>query len=77
MPKEKESQLGSDPAREPFITIDDLVLKAEELASGLRTLSEYKHPLVIRRGRKTRQVHDLEHFEPVDESGLINYQISW
>ncbi len=55
MPKERESQLGSDPVREPFVTIDDLVLKAQELASGLRTLSEYKYPLDIRKGKTKKR----------------------
>lgn len=56
MPKERESeQMSSDPAREPFTTIDDLVFKAEELATDLRELSEYKHPLDIRRGVKRRE----------------------
>ncbi len=55
MPKERESQLGSDPVREPFVTIDDLVHQAEDLATGLRTLSEYKHPLDIRKGKTKRE----------------------
>jgi hypothetical protein len=55
MPKERESQLGSDLIRETFITIDDLVLKAEELTSGLRTICEYKHPLDIRKGKTKRE----------------------
>jgi hypothetical protein len=50
MPNAIESKLGSDPQREPFTTIDDLVDRAEELASGLRKLSETRHPLDIRRG---------------------------
>lgn len=50
MPKEAESRSGSEPGRETFITIDDLVEKAEELYHGLRTLSEYKYPLDVRRG---------------------------
>ena len=55
MLKEKESkQMNSDPAKEPFVTIDDLVVRADELATGLRVLSEYKHPLEIRRGVKRR-----------------------
>ena len=55
MLKEKESkQMNSDPAKEPFVTIDDLVVRADELATGLRVLSEYKHPLKIRRGVKRR-----------------------
>lgn len=53
MPKEKESKLGNDSGREPFTTIDDLVDKAEELATGLRELSETRYPLDIRRGVKT------------------------
>ncbi len=50
MQKERKSQLGNDQGREPFTTIDDLVQKAEELTSGLRKLSEFKHPLDVRRG---------------------------
>ena len=38
------------PGIEPFITIDDLVHKAQELSLGLVKLSEYKYPLDIRRG---------------------------
>ena len=44
--------MSSDLAKEPFVTIDDLVVRADELATGLRVLSEYKHPLDIRRGVK-------------------------
>jgi len=39
MPNDKESRSGSSPDREPFITIDDLVHKAQELFVGLRKLS--------------------------------------
>ena len=42
--------MRSDPAREPFVTIDDLVQKAQELFAGLKKLSEFKYPLDIRRG---------------------------
>ena len=53
MAKEQEPrQTKNDSSREPFTTIDDLVTKAEELTSGLRVLSEYKHPLDVRRGAK-------------------------
>ena len=52
MPNERESKNGSGPSREPFASIDDLVDKAEELASGLRKLSKSRHPLDIRRGVK-------------------------
>ena len=44
--------MSSDLAKEPFVTIDDLVVRADELATGLRVLSEYNHPLDIRRGVK-------------------------
>ena len=50
MPKDRESRLGSDPDQETFITIDDLLQKAHELFAGLQRLSEYKHPLDVRRG---------------------------
>ena len=50
MPKNKGSGLGIDQDREPFITIDDLVQKSQELFCGLQKLSEIKNPLEIRRG---------------------------
>ena len=50
MPNNKASRPGSNPDREPFITIDDLVQKAQELFAGLKKLSKSKHPLDIRRG---------------------------
>ena len=52
MQKEKVSGSGSSPTQEPFTTIDDLVEKAQELFRGLRRLSEYKHPLDVRRGTR-------------------------
>ena len=55
MPKERESKQNSDAAREPFVTIDDLLQQAEALTNGLRTLSEYRHPLDIRRGVGERE----------------------
>ena len=50
MPKNKVSRSGSEPDREPFITIDDLLQEAQKLLVGLKRLSEYKYPLDIRRG---------------------------
>ncbi len=41
---------GSNAIREPFITIDDILVKAKELVHGLTKLVEYRHPLDIRRG---------------------------
>jgi hypothetical protein len=61
MAKEMESKQGSEPDREPFTTIDDLVHQAEELSSGLRRLSEYRHPLDVRRGvNKGEEVTDMK-----------------
>ena len=50
MQSDKVSRLESNPGSEPFITIDDLLQKAQELLGGLKTLSEFKYPLDIRRG---------------------------
>jgi hypothetical protein len=50
MPKKKASRSRSKPDREPFITIDDLRRKAQELSVGLKKLCEIKYPLDIRRG---------------------------
>ena len=41
--------------REKFITIDDIVLKAERLWQELIDLSQIKHPLSVRRGVKAMQ----------------------
>jgi len=50
MQNEKAFGSRSEPTQEPFITIDDLVEKAQDLFRGLTRLSEYKHPLDVRRG---------------------------
>ena len=50
MPKDEGLRSGSEPDREPFTTIDDCLEKAQALFAGLKRLSEYKHPLDIRRG---------------------------
>ncbi len=50
MPNDKVSSPGSSPGGEPFITIDDLLEKSQELLAGLKKLSELKYPLDIRRG---------------------------
>lgn len=55
MQNDKGSKSGSNPEPEPFITIDDLVKQAQELFRGLCKLSEYKHPLDIRRGTAIRR----------------------
>jgi hypothetical protein len=45
--------MGDKPRGEPFVTIDDLTRKAQELVDGLHKLGSYKHPLDIRRGVPT------------------------
>ena len=50
MPDEKTPRSGSEPDREPFVTIDDLLSLAQEITTGLERLSAYKHPLEVRRG---------------------------
>jgi len=50
MQKERKSDQSSEQERKPFIKIDDLVMKAEELFVGLKKLSENRHPLYIRKG---------------------------
>jgi hypothetical protein len=44
-----EARWDSD-RREPFITIDDCLLLAQELAACLDKLSQQKHPLDVRKG---------------------------
>ena len=65
MPDDKGSGSGSSLDCEPIITIDDLLNKSRELFAGLSRLSEYKHPLAIRRGVigkgvKKRMQHDKQ-----------------
>lgn len=53
-------KLKNNSNRERFVTIDDLLPKAEELVSGLKKLTEYKHPLDVRRGVGSRkEVEDM------------------
>ena len=51
MPERKDYKSKKDEAQvDPFVTIDDLAVKAQELANGLQKLRAYRHPLEIRRG---------------------------
>jgi len=45
-----QSTTMSNPERKPFVTIDDALAKAQELASMLNELGERKHPFDIRKG---------------------------
>ena len=50
MQENKESRLGSEPNHNEFLTIDDAIEKAQELANMLSELGELRHPLDIRKG---------------------------
>ncbi len=51
MPERKEHRSQKDNEQwDPFVTIDDLAVKAQELADDLQKLRSYRHPLDIRRG---------------------------
>ena len=42
----------------PFVTIDDLAITAEDLLNGIIRLSQYKYPLGIRKGISIKEVGD-------------------
>ena len=50
MKKMARMQPSEKAEAEPFTTIDDCVLLVQELAMNLGRLSEYKHPLGVRKG---------------------------
>ena len=50
MQSDEKPSSGNSPNNEPFVTIDDLLQKAQDLLVGLKKLSESKYPLDIRRG---------------------------
>ena len=78
MPRRMELHSRSDPGREPFVTIDDLVQKAQELFAGLKKLSEFKYPLDfirgvnVRKGMKKRMSDDRQSRQ-IKESGRTNF----
>ena len=53
--KDETNDNLNEEGREKFITIDDIVLKAEHLWQELIDLSQRKHPLSVRRGVKAMQ----------------------
>ncbi|MCI0558942.1 MAG: DUF3276 family protein [Nitrososphaera sp.] len=55
--------------REPFITIDDLMRRAEELATDLRELGQRKYPLDIRRGVVVRE--EVSDVADIDNSKTV------
>ena len=60
MPRKKGSRSGSEPDRQPFLTIDDCVQRARELAAGLQNLTKCKYPLDIRRGVRKEVKDDMD-----------------
>lgn len=51
MNSDKKNQQGIESKRDSFPTIDDVWQKAAELSDDLRKMTEFKHPLDIRRGK--------------------------
>ena len=64
MPTNKGLRSGSEPDRQPFITIDDCVQRAQELAAGLQNLTKCKYPLDIRRGLRKEVKDDMNFNQP-------------
>ena len=64
MPRNKGLRSGSEPDRQPFITIDDCVQRAQELAAGLQNLTKCKYPLDIRRGLRKEVKDDMNFNQP-------------
>lgn len=64
MPRKKGLRSGSELDRQPFLTIDDCVQRARELAAGLENLTECKYPLDIRRGLRKEVKDDMNHDQP-------------
>ena len=65
-----ETRWDSD-RREPFITIDDCILLAQELAACLDKLSQQKHPLDVRKGVSMRKGREVECMSNDNESRQI------
>jgi hypothetical protein len=57
--------------REPFITIDDCILMAQELAASLDKLSHQKHPLDVRRGVVMKRGGEVECMRNINENRQI------
>jgi hypothetical protein len=55
MPKNAGSRLADNLCREPFTTIDDCIHLAQELATRLNELGDYKYPLGVRKGARLRK----------------------
>ena len=62
-----DRKLTLERERENFITIDDLLKLSEELQQGLEKLTEYKHPLKVRRGSR-KEVAQLDEQQELSKS---------
>lgn len=58
------------PGQQTFTTIDDLILLSQELFTRLRQISQYKHPLAVRKG-----VTRMEKTSKTVRAGAITYFI--
>jgi hypothetical protein len=65
-----ETRWDSD-HREPFITIDDCILLAQELATCLDRLSQQKHPLEVRKGISMKRGREVKGMRNDNESRQI------
>lgn len=54
--------------QQAFTTIDDLIVLSQELFTRLRQISQYKHPLSVRRG-----VKQMEKISKTVRAGAITY----
>jgi hypothetical protein len=55
MKTRKQPRSGTESTREPFITIDDVVDKAQKLVTDLKKLAERKYPLDVRKASQVRK----------------------
>jgi len=60
MQKNRGLRSRSETDRQPFATIDSALEKAQELALILTKLTEYKHPLDVRKGSVVREKQGKE-----------------
>jgi hypothetical protein len=62
------SVYGGRSGQASFTTLDDLILLSQELFTRLRQMSQYKHPLAVRRG-----VRRMEKISKTVRAGAITY----
>ena len=62
------SLYGEKPNQQTFTSIDDLILLSQELFTRLHQISQYKHPLSVRRG-----VKQMDKTSKTVRAGAITY----